>query len=203
MTRPLATATRVARLTREQFAVLLLAIVAAAAWLGASGLRTLADMRGRHFVSRAKNEAASPIPYGAALPSLGRSVGAWGDTGGGLMMIVRVDSVPEAQGKSLCALAREMAAPGGRKFGVRWMTLGGEVHPCIRDAVGGVVVRGDEKARAEMSGARWVAAGPGMRALYSRREVPILADEVREVASLLAPAAGPASTLTLSDEGAP
>ncbi len=150
---------RIAELPAERFLVLLLAIAAAAAALGATGLARLADLRARHFVAVAKNAAASPVDYGARIASLEKIVGA--PAAPGLLAVVRADSALGDERGGLCTLARQGVA------GVRWIALSDDVDPCVRDALGARLAPAYARAgnaRREMKDARWLLVDARLRA---------------------------------------
>lgn len=168
---------RVAVMSPRRFRLLMLAMFAAAAGMGAEGVQTLAEMRERHFTIMARNEAAAPVPYLTAMPALHALAPA---ADAEARPWVRADSAgPHAA--ALCALA---ASPGGGR--VRWIALSPAVEPCVTLAAGNGIVQGSAAA-GELQGARWIVLDAGGRALYARRDVPS-PGHLRATVDLLAPA---------------
>lgn len=168
---------RVAAMSPRRFRLLLLAMFAAAAAMGAEGVQSLAEMRARHFTVTARNEAAAPVPYLAAMPALHALAPA---ADGEVRPWVRADAAgPHAA--ALCALAASVEA--GQ---VRWIALSPAVEPCVARVAGNGVVQGSAAA-AEFLDARWIVLDAGGRALYARRDVPSPA-HLRTTVGLLAPA---------------
>ncbi|HEU0301018.1 MAG TPA: hypothetical protein VFR37_16260 [Longimicrobium sp.] len=152
----------------------MLGIFALAAAMAAEGVQTLAEMRERHYVILARQEAASPLPYHAPLPALHALVPA---VDGGGRVLVRADSAG-ARAAALCALAAEAD--------VRWIALSAAVDPCVAERPRGRMIRASAPAAAELGGARWMVMDAGGRALYSSRTIPS-GEELRRTAALLAP----------------
>lgn len=167
---------RVAAMSPRRFRLLLLAMFAAAAAMGAEGVQTLADMRERHFSVLARNEAAAPVPYLTAMPALhALALAAEGE----VRPWVRADSAgPHAA--ALCALAASAEAEL-----VRWIALSPAAEPCVT-AAGNGIAQGSAAA-AEFLDARWIVLDADGRALYARRDVPS-PGHLRATVALLAPA---------------
>jgi hypothetical protein len=159
------------------FRTLLLAIAALAASMAAEGVQTFAEMRERHYAIVARQEAVSPVPYGATLSSLHALVAA----GGGTRVLVRSDSAA-TDGQALCALAAATAGDSD----VQWIAFSADVDPCFTPTPGARMLRAAAPAAAEMRGARWMVIDAEGRARYSRREVPS-PEQLRRTAALLAP----------------
>ncbi|HEU0014455.1 MAG TPA: hypothetical protein VFQ45_12270 [Longimicrobium sp.] len=152
-----------ARLTGEQFAVLLLGLLAMAAVLGLRGMERLADARTRHFQALARQAAVSPLPYGALIPAAGRP------RPEGVHAVVRADAVARADEEALCVLARHTAASRD----VAWVALSGRGPACAMVAAPVRPAGASADSLRRLAGAaRWWIVGADGRALYSRREVP-------------------------------
>lgn len=170
-------ASRVAAMSPRSFRLLLLAMFAAAAAMAAEGVQSLAEMRERHFIVTAKNEAAAPVSYLTPLPGLHALAPA---ADAGVRAWVRADAAgPHAA--ALCALA---ASPEAAQ--VRWIGLSPAVEPCVTSAAGNGVVQGSAAA-AEFLDARLIVLDAGGRTLYARRDVPS-PSRLRTTLDLLAPA---------------
>lgn len=163
-------------LSPRAFRTLLLAIAALAAMMAAEGVQSFAQMRERHYVILARQQAVSPVSYGTELAALH----ALAPTAAGVRVLVRSDSAA-AHGAALCALASATAGDAG----VRWVAFSADVDPCVAHAAGARMLRAGAPAAAEMRGARWVVLDAEGRARYSRPGVPSAA-QVRRVAELLA-----------------
>jgi hypothetical protein len=161
----------------RSFRLLLLAMFAAAAAMAAEGVQSLAEMRERHFIFTARNEAAAPVSYLTPLPALHALAPA---ADAGVRPWVRADSAgPHAA--ALCALA---ASPEAGQ--VRWIALSPAVEPCVTSAAGNGIVQGSAVA-AELLDARWIVLDAGGRTLYARRDVPS-PSHLRTTLDLLSPA---------------
>lgn len=174
---------------RERFLALFLAILLACAWMVSEAAGDHAALRRRHFVDRAKWSAVSPIPYRASLDAL-RVPGEARLRP--LRLVLRADSADAETRARLCRLTHAEAALRAG-LDVTWVALGADVDLCVARVVGGRMVRARGAAgdtlRAQVGGARWALLDADFRALYSRRDAPE-PREVRDIASLVAPAPG-------------
>ena len=168
---------RLAAMPVQRYRLLVLAILALGAALAAEGMQRLAAMRATWYLAQVRSHAVSPVSYGASLPSLHALAGG----AGRVRAVVRVDSAG-ADGARLCALAGAL----GGDAGVVWITASPDAEACVRERVGGRVVRAAAAARTELGKARWIVIGGDGMALHSAHGVPSAA-ELRETAALLAP----------------
>lgn len=170
---------RLAELSPRAFRTLLLGIAAVAAMMAAEGVQTFADMRERHYMILARQQAVSPVSYGTTLSALHDLAPA-----GEMRVLMRADAAG-AEGAALCTLATQTAGDPG----VRWIAFSADVDPCVAQRAGGRMLRGGQTPAAELRGARWIVMDADGRALYSRSGVPS-AQQVRRTAELLAPMPG-------------
>ena len=172
-------------LSALEFGTLVLALVAGAAWMGAGGLESHADLRQRHRWAEIRNAATSPVAYRKPVLATRRAL--LGDAGAdAALLVLRADSLPDAAARErLCALVREGGALARPGVAVRWIALTGDVPGCAR-AVAAATPAADAATaiRAEIRSARWVVTDGTGRVLHNARPVPTAA-EVREVLGLL------------------
>lgn len=183
---------RLEDLDRSTFATLVLALLAAAAWLSARGLEAHVDLRGRLAAAHAQQEALSPLAYRKPLPTLSALLGSRGRWAA----VVRVDGVAGDDAARACDLPRDGT--------VRLVALAGDVPACLPSASVARVMEGTiEMIGEEMRTARWVIVDDAGRARYSRRALPTADELTRTLATFdTGPTAGRLASKDVGDPGA-
>lgn len=158
-----------------EFAALLLAILAAAAWLAARGLEAQVDLRQRMHVARQQAAAISPVAYRKPVPVTHRLLA---PGAGGAVLALRVDSVADAgEAARLCRLVRS-AAGATDSPPLRVLAFTADVPACARPLLADAMVDASraEAVRREIRSARLVLVGADGRVRYNRRDVPDVAE---------------------------
>ncbi|MEW5929312.1 MAG: hypothetical protein AB1941_17810 [Gemmatimonadota bacterium] len=159
-----------------RFAVLVLGILAAGLWMGVKGIESHADFRHRRVEMELKARAWSPLLHRQPLVVSPHTV----LPAAGTAVLVRSDSVPEAEETRLCDVLR---APEG----VRWYALSAQVVGCAREAAAARVSVASPGRGAGLHAARWILVEGDSIALHSLRELPSPAEARRILATFTTP----------------
>lgn len=168
-------------LDAARFAVLVLGMFVAGLWMGVKGIEAHADFRHRRVEMEQKARAWSPLLYRQPLRVTGSG-------GARPAVLVRADSVPEAEVTRLCDALR---GPDG----VRWYALSAEIAGCAREAAASRVSVASPGKGTGLRAARWILVEGDSTALHSLRELPSPAEARRIAATFTTPTPSTAATL--------